>query len=78
MGWRDPLLGDFPLPSAPTSYITPPPSPHLSTALTVCVCMCIYLYISISIYKIFPSLSYLPASQTQVISSGDKAQAGLH
>lgn len=68
MGCRDSLLGDFPLPSASMSYITSPPSPHPSATLIVCV----YMYI------ILPSLSYLPASQTQVISSGDGAQAGLH
>lgn len=35
VGWWDSLLGDFPLPSAPTCYITPPPSPHPSATLIV-------------------------------------------
>ena len=63
------LLGDFPLPSAPTCYITPPPSPHPSATLIVCI----YIYI-----YILPSLCYLPVSHTQVSSSAEGAQAGLH
>ena len=46
------LLGDFPLPSAPTCYITPPPSPHPSATLIVCM----YIY--------HPSLSLLPSGES--------------
>ena len=46
------LLGDFPLPSTPTCYITPPPSPHPSATLIVCM----YIY--------HPSLSLLPSGES--------------
>lgn len=74
-GGETPFLGTFLFPLHPR--LTSPLLPVLICQLPwLCVCVCVYTYISI--YKIFPSLSYLPASQTQVISSGDKAQAGLH
>lgn len=66
-GGETPFLGTFLFPLHPR-----PTSPLLPVLIRQLPWLCVYIYI------ILPSLSYLPANQTQVISSGDGAQAGLH